>query len=563
MQKLRNHRKESQITLYRLLLISGFFALIFCGLTYRIYRLQITQFSHYAKLAKNNNKQSFTLMPYRADIIDRYALPMALYRTTFALDTQSLSSDHLALLKNIAIAPPFSDKRIYLLPSQYAFLTSTSIHQYLSSMTKRHYPIGHASAHIIGYVGHDKASESCELPDSNIPFQSGKSGIEKHHNSYLKGQAGSKHNTLNAKREIVSENIAQQPSRAMPLQLTIDSKLQSYAFDQLASLTGSVLVIDPQSGEVLAAASSPSYNPNTIDLSSKRVSNTERSQKPMFTRFTQALYPPASIVKPFIGLCALEDGHITSETIINDSGSFKLNDKSRAFHNYNRNGHGEVNLNKAIQLSNDTYFYHLAHNIGIDNIVSYLKQFKFGEKTHIDLPYEAQGVLPTKQYRKKHYKKWYDGQTIISGIGQGDILATPLQLARAVMLLANNGYDYPLHMTKGYYLPMPSSMQFSKHHRDTIIAAMEDVALSGTARSIGKKTYTLAAKTGSAQVATLENKSDYQHLPKHQKDHHLFVGFAPVDHPSIVIVVVIEHQHEALRVAQNILDWCHKHNYIL
>ena len=188
---------------------------------------------------------------------------------------------------------------------------------------------------------------------------------------------------------------------------------------------------------------------------------------------------------------------------------------------------------------------------------SYLK------KTGIEIPGESKGVLPTKSYRNAHYKKWYQGQTIITGIGQGDVLFSPIQLARATMLLANNGIDYPLHCVKKEHLSPPDSITINSENRKRIIHAMTEVVKTGTARKIGIKPYSIAAKTSTVQVVQLQDPTQYYKLPEHQKDHHMIIAFSPSINTNVVVMVVTEHQNEALPIAEKILDWCYQYGYIL
>lgn len=498
-----------------------------------------------------------TLMPYRAKILDRHGKVIANHKAElYALKTGELSEKDTAILSNRGIS--LTQQLTPLSEIDYAFISNqplshiTTTHGY-----SRYYPYGASMSHLLGHVSKTSQHQS---PDIYSYAYTGKSGIESTYNQYLQGTLGVQKNIINAKGEVYRELLISNPESSTPLKLTIDASLQSFAYEQMSGLTGSAIVINPQSGEVLAAISTPSYDNNELDKSIARLS--QDADKPVFNRYLQALYPPASLVKPFIALGALEDDMIDPHATINDPGFYKVNENSREYRNYRRSGHGIVDLKKALVVSNDTYFYSLAHKLGIDNIANYLKQFGFGEKTRIQLQGEASGVIPDKQYRAKHYKKWYTGQTIIAGIGQGDLLTTPLQLARATMLLANGGIDYPLHIIPKYVLPSPKRLNFNSKNLHYIIEAMQDVAINGTARKIGKKPFTLACKTGSAQVAELKEQSHYSHLPRHKKDHHLFLGFAPANHPSIVIVVVVEHQHEALVVANNILDWCYNQGLI-
>lgn len=559
MSLLRNRHRESKLTFARVLTIVCLFTCIFSALVMRVYQLQVIQHDKLLSLSNNNKTKTVTLMPYRADIVDRNKKPIAIYRPNFYLSRTNHQANpienDLKILKNLEkfgiynLAESDLNKKLTISQDAYAYLNN---HPTPSLTVKkqniRHYPYPEAFAHLVGFTNKSPSSGR-QYPDSRIAYMDGKAGIELVYDKYISGLPGSKLNLIDAKQQIYESIIETPPKRAIPLQLTIDLDLQNYAYDQLSGAVGSVIMLNPKNGEVLAAVSSPSFNTNSLNYLN------QSSQGAMFNRFLQALYPPASIVKPFIALNALEEEMIDPAREIHDPGYYLVNDQSKPFRNYKRTGHGNVNLKKAIAVSNDTYFYALAHQLGIAKITGYLEKFGFGKKTNISLPGEAAGIIPNKQYRDQHYKTWFTGQTIITGIGQGDLLCTPLQIARATMLLANDGYDYPLHLIESNVLPSPKILNFKKAHRERIIDAMVSVPISGTARRIGITPYELAAKTGSAQVASLNDQSSYHSLPKHQKDHHLFIGFAPAYSPEVVLVVVVEHQLGATEIAKNILDW--------
>lgn len=558
MSTLRNRRQEAKITFARLLLIAIFFVTLYIILAFRLYHLQVTAYENYSKLSKHNNSHTLHLMPYRSEIVDRHGQVLANHKAVlYALKTGELSDNDMHILDNLGLTLPDALNPISAV--DYAYLTN----QPLDSIQTvygfaRNYPFGASIAHLIGHVG--KSSHNYKLPDKYSQAYTGKSGIEHTYNHYLQGRLGTQKNILNAKGEVYREIAITPANSHPPLMLTIDAGLQSFTYGLMSGLTGSVIVINPQSGEILAAVSTPSYDNNDFDKSISRLS--QDNDSPVFNRYLQALYPPASLVKPFVALGALEDGALDPHNKIHDPGYYKINDNSREYRNYRRSGHGDVDLKKALTVSNDTYFYTLSHKLGIDKIADYLKDFGFGEKTQLKLKGESSGTIPDAQYRSKHYKKWYAGQTIITGIGQGDVLSTPLQLARATMLLANDGIDYPLHIVPEYIMPSPKKLNFSQENRKHIIDALQEVSITGTARKIGKKPFSLACKTGSAQVAELKEQSLYAHFPRHKRDHHLFFGFAPVDAPSVAIVVVIEHQHEAVTIANSILDWCYSQGMI-
>lgn len=556
MSKLRNRYQESRITIKRLSLVLVCFIMIYGVLIVRLYNLQISKYKQYLSLSEKNKNREIYLAPFRADILDRNGNPLATYNTRLILtleETLTESDKAILLSKGIQL----TDKNQYTITQeQFAYLSNyTASGISLKALPYRYYPLASSAAHLVGYTGPMHQSDYSYLEK---PLE-GKSGIERLYQNELFGKPGLQRQHKNAKGELFNTNILREPERAPSIELSIDAQLQDYIHDLMLGYVGAAIVLNPNNGELLAAVSSPSFNPNFISNHdyNKRL---EVSNKPMFNRLVQALYPPGSIVKPFIALGAMDEGLLDPNALIEDPGHFQLNENSRIFHDHKRTGHGKVNLHRAIAVSCDTYFYHLAQKIGIDRIVKYLQHYKLGEKTNIEMLGEIKGILPTKAYRQKNYKKWYQGQTIITAIGQGDILFSPLQLARATMLLANKGYDYPLTFIKGSN-GEPSVITINEEHRALIIKAMEDVLKTGTGRKIGKKPYSIAAKTSTVQVVQIENPAQYQKLPEHQKDHHMIIAFAPSEKAEVVIVVVVEHRHEGL-LAEKILDWCYNAGYI-
>ena len=376
MSTLRNRYQESKITIKRLSLVVFCFIVLYAILIARLYQLQIKEHTYYLNLSEKNKNREVYIAPYRADIVDRNGEALATYETKFKLnilEALSLASKEKLLEKGV----PLSDKSKYELTSeQFAYFSNyTPKEVNLEAIAYRYYPLGEASAHIIGYTGHMHHSEYSYVDQ---PLE-GKSGIEKRYQSELFGEAGILRQHKNAKGELFNTDILTEAKRATAIEMTIDARLQSYVYNLMLGCVGAAIVLDPNTGEILAAVSSPSYDPNAISKSdySKRLVTTD---KPMFNRITQGLYPPGSIVKPFIALGAMENNLLDPDACIEDPGFFKLNDNSKVFHDHKRTGHGKVNLHRAIAVSCDTYFYHLAQKLGIDRMVKYLQTYKLSEK---------------------------------------------------------------------------------------------------------------------------------------------------------------------------------------
>ncbi len=359
------------------------------------------------------------------------------------------------------------------------------------------------------------------------------------------------------------------PQAGHNLYLSIDARLQAAAEKMLTGRRGAAVVMDPNSGAILTLASMPTYNPNPFVNGIDQQSYDrllEDQDKPLINRALNGQYPPGSVIKPFIGLTGLATDKINPDNKINCKGIFRLRGEPRPYRDWKWGGHGEVNLHEAIVQSCDVYFYRTALTLGINRIHDYLLQLGFGKSTGIDLNNESRGLVPSTQWREARGEKWYLGETVVAGIGQGPILVTPLQLANAVSLLANGGRliqprlmyadENPVTGERRYtdtsfkqIIPIENTAQL-----EAIIKAMEGVVHSkrGTARRIGwNAPYRIAGKTGTAQVKkmALGKRDTFKNTPEHLRDHSLFIAFAPVDKPRVAVAVIVENGGHGSRVA--------------
>jgi penicillin-binding protein 2 len=441
----------------------------------------------------------------------------------------------------------------------------------------RHYPLGDAFAPVVGFVGRINAQELAVVDPSNYSATNfiGKTGVEKHYEELLHGKVGYQEEETDAAGQVVRLMKRVPPIAGSNLYLTIDSKLQIAAQQALNNQRGAIVAIDPRNGEVLALASGPSFDPNLfVDGISKDDYQALRDadDQPLYNRALQGRFPPGSTVKPFFALEGLSSGVITPDYTVYDPGWFQLKDSSHIYHDDLRTGHGTVNLAKAIPVSCDTYFFNLATKLGIERLDDILQRFGFGEPTGIDLDNEAAGIVPSPAWKQRKLKKsWYPGDTVITGIGQGFMLATPLQLASGVAALSMRGQRWQPHVllqsTAIGFAPVPikpvplQSVQFPDDMWDLILNAMHDVVVSpiGTAyRHFQGITYTVAGKTGTAQVFSLKQNQRYHAnmLPVNLRDNSVFVAFAPVDNPHIALAVMLQHSSvPAAVVARQILDF--------
>ena len=399
--------------------------------------------------------------------------------------------------------------------------------------------------------------------------------MEAFYEDRLHGQVGFQTIETDARGRITKVLERTDPSPGDNLQLFMDLNTQLAAVKALEGRRGAVVAIDPQTGGVLALASVPGFNSNLfvtgIDYASYDALQNSRA-RPLFNRALQGRYPPGSTIKPIVGLGGIETGATTWDYSIYDPGFYKLENDSRFYRDWKKWGHGVVNLHDAIVQSCDTYFYELAFNMGIDDIHDFMEPFGFGKRSNIDLINESKGLLPSRFWKKAtRNMPWFPGETLITGIGQGYMLATPLQLALSTAILANKGEQVQPRMVKAIGgIPQPAPelgdpiTLKDPNNWDLMIQAMRDVVHSakGTARGISKDLpgYDLAGKTGTAQVLGIKQDEEYdaEKIAEWHRDHALFVGFAPVNDPKIAIAVLVENGggggSTAAPVARLVLD---------
>ncbi|MCL6236827.1 MULTISPECIES: penicillin-binding protein 2 [Acinetobacter] len=446
----------------------------------------------------------------------------------------------------------------------------------IETQMTRYYPHGELFAHVIGYVGriNDKELKTIDkdlYAGSNLI---GKIGVEKSYEELLHGMPGNESVEADAFGNVLRHLGRKDPIRGNDLYLSLDYGLQMVASEQLADRRGAIVAIDPRTGEILALVSSPSFNPNLFvtGISSKDYSELRDSlDQPLYNRAVQGAYPPGSTIKPMFGLGGIHYGLVDWSTAISDPGYFTLPGDSHRFRDHKKTGHGSVNLHKAQVISCDTYFYVLSYRMGIEKMNTWMRQFGFGEKTGVDLPSESTGLYPNPEWKLRTRKSnWLKGETISVSIGQGAFTATPLQLAMATAITANQGSHVTPHVlreSKGAKVHKVHNapngrIQFNGKPDDWIKMrdAMIDVVQTGTGRGIRTPMYQIAGKTGTAQVKSIAQGKRYNEslLTERQLDHGLFVGFAPAEKPEIAIAVVWEngrHGGSAAQIAKPMFDY--------
>lgn len=597
-----HHRSESELHHFRLSLLVA--TLIVCSLILilRLAYLQFSEYKRFATLSLKNQMSITPLAPPRGIIFDKNGVILANNIPVYVLEItpERVKDISKTLSKLQHLIPSISDDdidgfnrmrkqnrafipiplKLKLTPEEVAVFASN---QYrfpgvnIKASLMRHYPLGEMTAHLLGYVGRINLEELKQVDSTQYRATNfiGKTGIERFYEDLLHGQVGYQQIETDVSGRTIRALNKQAPISGKKLYLTIDARIQKAAFDAMRDKRGAVVVMRANHGDILAMVSAPSFDPNIFvkGVNQKDYQTLSQSEdRPLYNRAVRGLYPPASPVKPFISLAGLEKGTITPSTKIYDPGWYRLPGVKHAYRDWRRGGHGIVNLKRAITVSCDTYFYQLGNKIGISAIEDILVQFGFGQLTHIDLKEEAPGLVPSPHWKRQSKNlPWYPGDTLITSIGQGFMLASPLQLANATASLSQHGRRYRPHLLskavddQEHKITYKSIEEYpvqlkNNESWDLIIDAMAAVVMSpeGTAGNrFGRDApYTVAAKTGTAQVFSMsqDEKKRNQAVSAALRDHSLFIAFAPVENPEIVIAVVVEHETNSPQVAREIFD---------
>ena len=467
---------------------------------------------------------------------------------------------------NIWLAESLTEKEL----ARYEFFKNELASIELETKLVRYLPHQNLFSHAVGHLGKVNPQERLLLSKEEYPNGSfiGKVGIEKRYESFLKGSIGSSVIEVDVYGNKVREISRKNPDRPSDLVLTLDLELQKIARKELAGRRGAVVALEPNTGYVKALVSSPDYNPNLLNGSEngKLVTKSSQEEAPFFNRAISGSYPPASTIKPFIALLGLEEGIIDSSTIIEDKGFFQLKEDGRRYRGWKEEGHGKVNLKKAIVESSDVYFYDLASKLTIDRISIFLKEFGFGNLSGIDLMNESESILPTRSWKLGNIgETWFVGDTVNIGIGQGYITSTPLQLASSISAIANKGLIYqPKLVSKvegsSYQPEVLNDVRIGNEKNWEIIEeSMISVIQSwnGTAHNLfDENGITIAGKTGTAQIKSLTDqeltvREEYEDIRQNIKnrDHALFASYGPIPDPNLVVVVIVENGESGSAVA--------------
>ncbi|KKW69255.1 penicillin-binding protein [Lampropedia cohaerens] len=606
MTELEQERHGSDRFLVRLLFMA---LVVLTGLTLlglRAYYLQVVRHDEFLERAESNRTAVVPIVPYRGNIVDRNGVLLAANYSSYTLEIAPARVRDLEAtineLAQIVDIQPIHRRRFERLRSEsgrYATLplrtrlTDEEVARFAAQSWRfpgvqvaarlfRTYPMGSTASHVIGYIGRinqrdqERIEEQGEEANYRGSTHIGKAGIEASYERDLHGITGVEQlERSSAGRPIRVLDTA--PARSGDsVVLSLDIKLQQLVERLFGERRGALVAIDPRNGEVLAMVSMPTYDPNLfvegIDHENWRALN-ESPDRPLFNRALRGTYPPGSTYKPFMALAALETGARDADTVIHDPGVWTL-----AGHNYRGAAVGSVDMRRAIARSSNAYFYSLAYEMGVDQVHDFMAPLGFGQVTGIDLNGEARGVLPNREWKRRAFsdprqRHWIPGDTPSLGIGQGYNSFTILQLAHATATLASGGIRHRPHLARARIDPLSSDMHllqptpgddlgFDPEHLRVVYDGMQGVVLEGTARrAFAGAPYTTAGKTGTAQASTVAQNARYDaaKLAERQRDHSLFIGFAPVEAPRIAVAVIVENAGfggaHAAPIARRVMDY--------
>ena len=599
--RIKDQAVEAHLFTTRTIVAAILMVLAVAAVIARLAWLQIVQYEYFAELSQGNRIRIEPLPPNRGLILDRNGKALATNAPSYQLELvreqvsdlegtlKRLSelklieaNDVTALLKEIKSRRAFEAFPVKLQMTEEELATfavrrpdfpGVEIRPRLT----RYYPLGGSSVHALGYVSaiSEDDKKILNIEEYAGTTLAGKSGVERAYEKELHGETGFQQMLVNAQGRRVEtlgrgpvELKRKEPVAGNDLYLTIDQRVQQTAEEALRDQRASAVAIDPSNGDILAFVSTPGFDPNLFARGLTRkeyLALTEDPDRPMYDRALRGVYPPGSTVKPLMALAALEANVITPHDTRYCRGHWRMPGVSRPWRDWKKEGHGTVNMRKALATSCDVYFYDMANLMGIDRMASFLSQFGLGGLTGIDIPGEKAGILPSTAWKKKAFKRkelqqWYPGDTISVGIGQGYMSVTPLELAHAITTLAARGQRFKPRLVRAIRnsqtgavveippVQLPSAKTREPDAWEYAVGGMIDVANApyGTARAAaaGSK-YLIAGKSGTAQVFTVaasERMRKANELAEHLRDHALFVAFAPADapKPKIAVAVVVE-----------------------
>jgi penicillin-binding protein 2 len=612
MIELRNVEAELSKFRRRVLVASCVVLCAFGLLIARLVWLQIIKHEEFDEQAETNRTAIVPIVPNRGFITDRNGIVLATNYSAYTLEItpskiagtledtlEQLSSvveisardrrrfkklfDESRSFESLPIRTRLSDEEVARFAAQRFRFPGIEIKARLF----RQYPYGSLASHVIGYIGRINPREKEQIEDwpeeQQINYKGtdyiGKLGIEQSFEQQLHGTTGVEQVETSAGGRAVRKLASNPATPGNTIKLSIDIKLQKLIEDMYGERRGALVAIDPRNGEVLAFVSMPTFDPNLfvegIDQENWQILN-ESINKPLLNRALRGTYPPGSTYKPFMALAALETGKRSASTIVNDAGSWTFG--GHTFRSHGDSGLGSVDLYRSIVQSSNVYYYSLANELGVDAMYDFMSPLGFGQNTGIDIQGEVRGVLPSQEWKRSYYKrpeqkKWYAGETISLGIGQGYNAFTMLQLAHATAILANGGTKHTPKLVTAtqdalsrQWIPaarsQSQSLNYNPEHIATVNRALVGVTKEGTsARVFAGAGYTSGGKTGTAQAVTIGQKDKYNatKLEEHQRDHALYIAFAPADNPQIALAVIVENAgfgaEHAAPIARRVFDY--------
>ncbi|MBC7957785.1 MAG: penicillin-binding protein 2, partial [Cytophagales bacterium] len=611
MTELRDIEQELGKFRTRLFAAAAFVLIAFGLLTARLVLLQVVRHEELATQAENNRIAVVPIVPNRGLIVDRNGVVLANNYSAYTLEimpskVEDVEATITALESIIEVS--VRDRRRFkrMLEESKSFeslpirtkLTDEEVARFTAQRFRfpgvdikarlfRNYPLGEVGSHLIGYIGRINTTEKAAMddwPEEQLDNYRGteyigKLGVEQSYEADLHGLTGLEEVETSAGGRAVRRLKSSPPTPGNKLVMSIDIRLQALVEELFGERRGALVAIDPRNGELLAFVSKPTFDPNLfvdgIDAESWRELN-ESIDKPLLNRALRGTYPPGSTFKPFMAMAALNTGKRSASQIIYDGGTFQFG--NHTFRSHGDGGLGPVDMAKAISLSSNVYFYSLANELGVDTIHDQLEPFGFGRKTGIDIDGELTGLLPStawkaRAYKKPEQQKWYAGETISLGIGQGYNNFTMLQLASAVSTLASNGQRFKPRLVREVEDVVTRERRLVAHAAidplplkpeqvQVILQAMQQVTQGGTGtRVFAGAPYVSGGKTGTAQAVGVRANEKYNatKMEEHKRDHALYIAFAPVEAPTIALAVVVENAGfgaaSAAPIARRVMDY--------
>jgi penicillin-binding protein 2 len=596
--RLKDHWAEQRMFGRRVIAATLVIMVCLSALAARLVYLQVLRHDYFSELSQGNRIRIDPVPPSRGLVLDRNGVLLALNRPSYQLEitreqTPDLD-DTLARLIDLGLLPAEEhDRMLRTIKARRAF-DSVPLRLQLSEeelarfavrrqdfpgvevrpRLTRYYPLGGTGVHALGYVAAISEQDEKRIDLANYAGTTliGKLGVERAYEDELHGQTGYQQLLVNAQGRHVervgtetAELERREPVAGNDLYLSVDARVQKAAEEALAGRRAAVVAIDPRNGDVLAFVSTPTFDPNAFarGLSyAEYAALSEDIDVPLYDRALRGVYPPGSTIKPLVALAALEDGVVEPDETVFCRGYFQLPGDSHRYRDWKKGGHGTVNMHSAIAQSCDVYFYGLAQRLGIDRMHDFLARFGLGAQTGIDISGERSALLPSRDWKKKAFKRkdmqvWFPGETVIAGIGQGYMLVTPLQLAHVAATISMRGKRYAPRLVTRIRdastgeireLPpreLPPVKVNDPAHWDVIIGGMVGVTndSNGTARrlQVGAP-YKIAGKSGTAQVFGIKQDAKYKEseVSERLRDHGLFIAFAPAEDPRIAVAVVVE-----------------------